>query len=291
MIITTSLGKLAICPYRPLIEAVENWQYVTDIFEAVDSTEERIALRQLPRQTLKYSYAMGVTQIPAFFNLFYGAMRSQWAVPIWFEGQTLSNVSKDTLELNCTTSRYTFSKLALLWQSPEKWQVLEIDSINSNSLTLHSAVTTNFDECRLYPIKVGWISGDVSRNISGIHCVASATFVIDDLPNIAEEVPNGTFNGEDLCFKKLLLNGDTLETTLSQQQDIIDFGLGLAVQRTTWKTPRFAKPCRNILKNQQELFEFKQWLVRRMGQYRPFYMPSYESNLRLVSLNGNSLVV
>ena len=28
-----------------------------------------------------------------------------------------------------------------------------------------------------------------------------------------------------------------------------------------------------------------------MGQYRPFYMPSFESNLRIVSLNGTSLVV
>lgn len=295
MLVTTeNYGEVAICPYRSRIGTTETWEFLTDISQAFDSTEERLVLRELPRVTWAYSYVVAKGDMPKLFNLFYGAMRKTWAIPLWSEGQSLGVLASGLTEISCVTDIYTFTdkSLALLWQSEEKWQVVEVESVSETGLTLSANTTLSFTAARLYPIKIGFISGSVERTVGPLHTIVDVTYIVDELPEITE-ITSNTFLGYDINFDCLLLNGDSLDMSFDQQQDIIDFTVGTQVQRTTWSKPTYTKPMRKILKGQQQLYEWKQWLMRRLGAYRPFFMPTYERNLRVANIGAitNTLIV
>ena len=94
------------------------------------------------------------------------------------------------------------------------------------------------------------------------------------------------YQGEDIYFKPLLLDGDSLEMTLTQHQNIVDNDVGGFQQFTHWKKPRYLKPFKSLLKGWDQYTEYRQFLFRRMGRYQAFWMPLYEKHLNILN-TGN----
>ena len=71
--------------------------------------------------------------------------------------------------------------------------------------------------------------------------------------------------------------------TVLQQQTVVDFGLGPIDQHTDWLHAKYGKPMRSLMKTQQDLFEYRQFLFRRLGMFRPYWMPTFERNFYVKS--------
>jgi hypothetical protein len=63
-------------------------------------------------------------------------------------------------------------------------------------------------------------------------------------------------------IKRLLLEGNALNVTVLQHQTVVDFGLGPIDQHSNWLHARYGKPMRSVMKGQQALFEYRQFLFR-----------------------------
>lgn len=98
------------------------------------------------------------------------------------------------------------------------------------------------------------------------------------------------FLGHDIYFKRLLLEGGSLNVTVLQQQTVVDFGLGPIDQHTNWLHAKYGKPMRSVMKTQAELHEYRQFLFRRLGMFRPYWMPTFERNFYVKS-TGNIAAV
>ncbi|MHA3083724.1 hypothetical protein ACX1NX_11290 [Acinetobacter sp. ANC 5383] len=277
MKISTNLyGDLILLTMPVLVGASESIGFKTDIFEASDGTEQRTPLKDKARQTLSFSSLSLRQAMAQQFNVQWGGIRQHWAVPLYQERQFVGDVSSDFIA--CNTDIYDFrdNSLALL-KNDTDLQLIEILNVQATGLKI-SEVTT-FKSAKLYPVRICFINGDIARSMSGIHTSMSVDFIVMDEPVIEPDEP-AQFLGDDLYFFNLTYSGDSMQATISQQQNILDNEIGEIYQSSNWNFARYSKQYRAVLKGQQQVRDYKNFLFRRQGRYRPFWLPTYESNLR-----------
>lgn len=280
MILTTEgYGEVVLLTSPALVGATESIGFKTDVFQSKNGTETRTPLKDKARQTLRFSSVVVLDEIAEHFNTQWGGIRKNWAVPLFQESQFVGNVSSDSVM--CRTDIYSFydGSLALLKNKTEQI-LIEIETVEADRLILKDAVSIN--NAKLYPVRLCFVNGDISRQISGVHAQASIEFVVVDEPEVLEAEP-AQFLGNDLYFFCLTYSGSEMNATLTQQQNIIDNEVGVIFQNSDWDFARYSKQYRTIIKGDDELYDYRQFLFRRRGKCRPFWLPTYESNMRCKS--------
>lgn len=277
MKIQTLFGELVLLSGCTLVGSSESLAFTTYMFESHNGTEQRKPLRETASQVLNINYLSNRKALPVNFNVLYGAMRGKWAIPVDVELHHITSVSGDFITLDTAIFDYRNESLALIRKGSETL-VIEIKEVLPDGLKLYKPIEiTNFQIC---PLRVGFILGDVSSDINVAVGKTAIKFQVLDAPLFESSIP-AQFLGHDIYFKRLLLEGDFLNVSFVQQQTVTDFGLGPIDQHTNWAHAKYGKPLRSIMKNQLELHEYKQFLFRRLGKYRPFWMPTFERNFTI----------
>lgn len=284
---TQNFGDVILLTSPALVGAVESIGFKTDVFESKNGTEQRTPLKDKARQTLGFSSIVIQKEIAQNFNVQWGGIRKNWAVPLFQESQFVGDVSADFVI--CRTDIYSFYDgcLALLKNDTEQ-VLVEVETVESDRLALANAV--NISNAKLYPVRVCFINGDISRQISSLHTQSSITFIVIDEPEVVESIPD-QFLENDLHKFCLMLDGSSLEATISQQQSVINNEVGVIYQGTDWDFARYSKQYRTILRGPEELYAYRRFLFRRRGKYRPFWLPTYEANMRCKSTGFISSVL
>lgn len=265
----------------------ESLGFQTYVNSSHNGTEKRKALRETSSQVLNIDYVVARQALAQNFNVLWGGLRKLWAIPVDVEWQRIGGVDGDFIE--CVTSIYDYrnDSLALL-KHKDGLTVVEIKEVLANGLKLYeSIILQNFT---IRPLRVGFILGDVSAPINAVYGQPSLQFQVMDAPYLQAPVP-AQFLGHDIYFKRLLLEGNALNVTVLQHQTVVDFGLGPIDQHSNWLHARYGKPMRSVMKGQQALFEYRQFLFRRLGQYRAFWLPTFERNFYVKSTGTISTVI
>ena len=284
---TTLFGELVLLDQCTLVGSSESLGFQTYVNSSHNGTEKRKALRETASQVLNIDYVVACQALAQNFNMLWGGLRKLWAIPVDVEWQRISGVDGDFIE--CTTSIYDFrnDSLALL-KYKDGLAVVEIKEVLANGLKLYEPITLQSFTIR--PLRVGFILGDVSAPINAVYGQPSLQFQVMDAPYLQAPVP-AQFLGHDIYFKRLLLEGNAFNVTVLQHQTVVDFGLGPIDQHSNWLHARYGKPMRSVMKGQQALFEYRQFLFRRLGQYRAFWLPTFERNFYVKSTGVISTVI
>lgn len=296
---TENFGEVVLLTSPALVGATESIGFKTDVFESKNGTETRIPLKDKARQTLSFSSIALKHELAQNFNVQWGGIRKNWAVPLFQESQFVGDVISETVVIDeqeveqtsvlCRTDIFSFYDgcLALLKNDTEQ-VLVEVQAVESDRLLLTNPI--NINNAKLYPVRVCFISGDISRQISNLHAQSSITFIVIDEPEVVESIPD-QFLENDLHKFCLMLDGSSLEATISQNQNIIDNEVGVIYQGTDWDFARYSKQYRTILRGPEQLYAYRQFLFRRRGKYRPFWLPTYEANMRCKSTGFISSVL
>lgn len=287
--ISTNLyGELAILPYQAEAPVKETLAFLTDVIAGNDSTEQRIQMRTKPRQTFDYKIPIQLWNKAASFNTEYGAIRKDWAIPIWTEAQYVGNVAASASSISCNTDYYDLrsNSLAMLYSPSGYWQIVEIGILETGTIQVLNSIDA-IDSAWLMPVRKGWINGNIDKPTNGNSGKSSISFVIDDNPFIPASVP-AQYLSNDIYFDVPLLGegGDSVSASLSQQQDITDMSLGPVARRTNWNRPQYGKPWRSLFTTPEEVRNFREFLYRRAGKFRRFWYPTFENNMRVAN-TGN----
>ena len=164
---TTLFGDLALLPIEASVPCTETLDWKTEVVEHYDGTEKREQLRTDPRQSLMYRISETTNNKIAAYLVEYGALSLDWIVPVWIEQQIIGAtlIGATTLVLP-DVSIYDFrdNSLAYLYESPVKWQVLEISTVDTltNTLTLTTPLEL-FTNAKLMPARLGIIKKEIKK--------------------------------------------------------------------------------------------------------------------------------
>jgi hypothetical protein len=288
-----------VIPIKPEKDVIESFEWLTDVIQSYSITEQRICLREFPRQTLKMSlsiknsYESSIlrTLLTGYDNILYG-------VGCWHEMSRLGyELNSGSLSIQIATrySDYYASSYALIWESKNNYEVVKIDSLTESSLELSidSATLSSFSKNALVmPLRVCKLSKlsvtDQKVNVSTISCEFESieSFDIDD--SIFEQ----SFLGNPVFLSRLQLNNRIVQYEISQKVNRVDFLTGdfeIFSQKNFVQTskPFFVKAF-----TRESSRSLKNLLFGLKGRLVPMWIPSWSNDLTVLnSSNENSSIV
>ena len=311
MKIQTKYGEVHVLTNCPLLNSTERLEFKTEVHEAYDSSEDRYIQRDAPRQVLSFNYVNMQKAMGDIFHMLYANLRKQWGVPLPQFRQLIPDmVDSDYIPLSTAAHIADLRVGFALIESATGFQVVEITAVGRYIITqeeirdpetdeILQALETEYQDgfrlaqnvtvsnASIMPLRICIIDGDASISTGGFWSNSSVVFrvIAEDSPEHSGDVP-ARYQGEDIYFKPLLLDGDSLEMTLTQHQNIVDGDVGGFQGFTHWKKPRYLKPFKSVLKGWDQYSEYRRFLFRRMGRYQAFWMPLYERYLNILN-TGN----
>ncbi|MGF2878610.1 hypothetical protein VSN93_00695 [Acinetobacter johnsonii] len=311
MKIQTQYGEVHVLTNCPLLNSTERLEFKTEVHEAYDGSEDRYIQRDAPRHVLSFNYVNMQKAMGDIFHMLYANLRNLWGIPLpQFRQYIPDMVDSDFIIMDTKAHSADLRVGFILLESSEGAQVAEIVSIGRYIIVqeeirdpetdeILQALETEYQDgfrlaqsvtvsnASIMPMRICIIDGDASVSTGGFWSNSSMVFRVlaEDSPEHSGDAPE-QYQGEDIYFKPLLLDGDSLEMTLMQHQNIVDADVGGFQQFTHWKKPRYLKPFKSVLKGWDLYSEYRRFLFRRMGRYQAFWMPLYEKHLNILN-TGN----
>lgn len=288
-ITTVTAGDIAVLPLQPAAPVTETLAWVSDLMQSINGSEEVLQLQSAARQTYQYTFPEISTQKEMGLNVQYAAISKVWGVPLWTEAQYIGAISNGSATVTCEVDVFDFRDASLLfiWQDDSHYQVLDIATVGSGILNLHSGQTTNlYTGAWVMPMRVGHIAGQIQRKSNGYNVQTAITFQVDDIIPLDTGDDPTQFLSNDLYLDNPLMGDDGVTFAVNTRIDTIDYGLGPIAYRFPWTNNRIDYSRQVLCSSAAEVRTFKQWLARRAGKSRKFWEPSFENDLRKQS-TGN----
>ncbi len=311
MKIQTQYGEVHVLTNCPLLNSTERLEFRAEVHEAYDGSEDRYIQRDAPRQVLSFNYVNMQKAMGDIFHMLYANLRNLWGIPLPQFRQLIPDLDEsDYIPLSTAAHIADLRVGFALIESAAGFQVVEITAVGRYIITqeeirdpetdeILQALETEYQDgfrlarnvtvsnASIMPLRICIIDGDASINTGGFWSNSSVVFRVlaEDSPEHSGDVP-AQYQGEDIYFKPLLLDGSALEMTLTQHQNIVDGDVGGFQQFTHWKKPRYLKPFKSVLKGWNLYSVYRRFLFRRMGRYQAFWMPLYERHLNILN-TGN----
>lgn len=260
--------------------------FKNSILTSYDGTEQRRVLRKTPRQQFNFKMAIENSEMTKASNLLFGWRKRNFAVPVWTELRrsntpTLNTV--DTIDVSTLYGDFRIGTLCIIWENHSKWDIFKIETFDAVSITAERNIGGNFNQgAFVAPVRVLRLLADPKRLTDGYNGEVSMNG--ESVENILLPTTESDFQflGEDVLLKEPLKQGNFSNEGFNSRVDVVDFnGFGKIEEFAPWLITKTSKSFKFILDGLEEIWEYREWLHRRKGTIRPFYMPSWESDFTI----------
>lgn len=261
----------------------ESLAWSTDVMWAsATAVSQHRALCTGPRRAFTFEVLAGSQERRAADMLLAGHAGA-WLLPIWPDVQWLSTpVSVAAEEIACRTAGFDFveSGLALLYDSLNVWEVVEIDTIEEEGLVLvDPTVAAHGVGARLYPLRRASVQDGAEERL-GNHNVGRRSFTFDiDEPCDWPELDPATYLGHPV----LDVRPDETDDPTSGYEHLVqtvDYGTGLPFRHDLPGLAMRVQQSRWQLFGREQHSWFRSLAYTLRGRHRPIWVPSFAVDLQ-----------
>lgn len=291
-VVPITLQRVVLFPLRPESGYLELLEFLTEIIEHDDGSEQRIAWRKNPRQLFDWSIIVedGASR-SRIENILYEWQRRVFGIPVWHEQTKLTasaTAGSTVINVESTANRdFREGGLVLIYQSDTVNDVgtIAAGGIASGSITLETGVISSYAAgTLLIPLRTGSIRGVVqgSRYPSGAQEMTIKFRVDDNDANLADTSSWTMLNSKVLLDDNNAIAG-TLSETFDQQVTIIDNQTGKVYQSSGWAYHSRISAKTFWTNSLAGLWKVRQLLHALRGRQVSFYLPTFASDLQPVA--------
>ncbi len=277
--------RVMVFPFRPhwASPVEETLEHLTVLEVTYTGKEQVSELRVKPRRILQYNLRIHNDDVNLFDNLVYGWGGRLFSVPLWMEKTKLQSdavAGALSLEVDSTFARsFRAGGTALLFKDSRENEVVEIEAVNGQTITLNRETTAAWPAGTLViPLMVGALEANVpTTRITDTHVDAIVRFTSnpeDNYPRTEIVAASATYRGDELYL------GETnwispLAVTLETRERRAE-GDGAGVFRLTRRAPfpLITRGFRWMAKDEAATESLRQFFARRRGRLKPVWMPS-----------------
>lgn len=273
-------------PYLPT-KVSEDLLFNTSIRET--KTQEIRDSLQDAVQTLKFDHFLQGADISIAEFLLRSNLLGEWYVPVWQDMTRFVGAigSTDTVVTCSTDAGYIAGGKAIVFDTPESYSLIDIDTVGAGQLNLTGTVGANYTGTVRNPILIVPVVTGIalkglttSRNVAGVsHNIAFRNVAISDFP--ASSYPQ--HDGIDVLTDAGIVR--RLTGDLKQAYGILDNGVG-SFEVTPTQT--FSRKRGMIAFAENNAWSRRQWLYALRGRDTPFWVPTWERDLVLTAPIGAS---
>lgn len=301
---TRALGiRVLLFLFRPDVPVTEELAWATDIMKSRQGNEQRMALRDAPRQRIKYKYRFEDSDPDSSHirNLLLANQAFLFSVPAWYEQQTITGTylaGVDTITIPDTSWSDFRVGFAVLIQQPDGTSFdSQILAITATTLQFVSGIPANIQEGALVvPLRVCNLLGSPAFN-DYKETLQETSLTFETTINVDIGALDGSFT--TLNGIAVLNNENVMDSGTASSSQTVEFA-----EMNPQPGDRFRKD-REILADVtrrkgvdvyslSELATWRTFLHYLRGSWLAFYLPTFRRDLNLQSaydLNSPVLVV
>lgn len=281
--------RVVVWPFMPQTKHSENLEWQTDIIPSFNN-EQRIALREAPRQELSYEYQLDSYQFTRA-----KAFATQWShrvygIPVWSELTYVGDIASGTTDILFDTSNadYRAGGSVILWSSDLVFLATEIVDVQADRVVLNLPTEQNFNGVYVAPLRFARTPRgvDFKRGARDI-TISNVSFTVSDNVDLGETSTFPQYRGLDVLIDRTILVGD-LTTRISRSVDEFDNGSGpVEVDiKTSWASYTTFITFDTLTRAQR--WDARKWLHSRRGRQKAFWLPSWNNDLTITQNVGSA---
>jgi hypothetical protein len=296
LLITELTGsRVVLLPVRPETPIKEVLAFSTDIIEAKDGTEQRIRIRDFPRQLISLEFFVEGDEAANLRNLLFDWTPRVWGLPIWWEERQLgADTAADDLTITVDTQYGDFrvGGIAILYEDQFEFEALEIASLTTTSLTFTSVVKRAHlaKDTTVLPVRFAYANprGPSEKHLTQGQSRVGMDFNTIDNIDLSDASAFPTYRGQVLLGEPNLIRGANIGENWSRVTTKLDPIAGPLLQLPTNDRSKLATRKAFFSSTPQRLWEVRQLMHFLQGSVAPFYLPSFRPDMRVVANIGSA---
>jgi len=290
--------RSVVLPVAPVAPMIERLVFLTDVIGHLDGTEQRIALRDAPRQVFEVEWQVEGRERRLLENVIFDAHGRAVGFPMWHEPCTLAAaapIGTTTITVDSTAyADWRAGGLGIIYADFDDCEALQVDSYGPTTVTFRSATTRPFAAgAVVMPVRAAYLNDELkgSRAPRSVQSIKAILTVYDEGVDLADATGIPTYGGRLLLSDANFLEGDLEEATARPLQ-VVDGGAGAFVVTTPQDVDRRSAQKRWVTRTRAALWAIRRLLHALHGRRDSFYLPTfYDDFLPIAALQAASAVL
>jgi len=287
-----TLERLVLFDLPPELPYEMELEFLTDVQTHRDGSEHRLALRKNPRQLFSWSFVFADSfERARIANLLFDWHARSFGLPVWQESTFISgNIAVSDTVINVRSTAYAdyrVGSLALIYESETKYDVLEIASFTSTTMTFTNGVQnayTTTTRALVMPLRTGVIKANANgeRFVSDSGKLNLKFRVLDNDSNLESSSGWTTYNSRLVLNGVRSTGGNGHSSPESSDRDIIllDNEVGNSNIDSLWPNDKRRSNQVFWAATPAEAWQIRQLIHYLRGRQVAFYLPTKGQDLQ-----------
>lgn len=274
--------------YEAPVKEVLAW--LTDIIEAVDGSEQRIALRKNPRQVFEVVYKLDGNDRQRMQMLLMDWTDNVFGFPLWHEKLKLTaavSAGATTYQVaNADEVDLRVGGLAVVFTDSNTFDVINISALTSTQITAADPSVNAYPAgTTIMPLRTARIVGAVAAVRSPVTLEEfRIRFEVTDNDTGAltgSTAAYSTYNSRVLFDDCNVIAGGAMPGEYKRRIYRIDNSTGKVEASSSWDRNKRSTQKGFVLRNRAEILAFRKMLLSIRGRQKAFYMPTFIEDLEV----------
>lgn len=301
IIVPITGNRITIFQFRPQAPINEELGFKTDIIQKFDGTEQRLSLRQAPRQRIEFTIRVEDGRSRDAINaILFDWQARVFGVPIWWEAKPLDAplTALDTVvQVDTADADFRDGGLVTIYDSNFVSQTVEILTVNPTNLVLQVAIGTAFDAINtlVIPTRTAYTKPQLGNARFAIGPTDfKFEFTVLDNVDLSDASAFPSYQGVGQSVAKPLLDGlnfmssQTIAEGNRQRTERLDHETGPFIQFSGWEKGKPLYTFGFEAKSFADTWDVRQLLHYLRGSQLSFYVPTGRTDIKpLADISNN----
>jgi len=286
-------SRIVLFPWVPNWEFIEKLSWFTDVLKTRQG-EQRIALRDAPRQAYSFQFWLDEQQFTAAKIMADKWNYRVWGLPVWIESAiTSANIGATEIVFDTTNADWREGGLGAFRASDTDFEIFEVVSIVTNQITIKLPLAKAWNNAHIFPVRLartpeGIEFGHPVNN--RIYNEMTADFLVEDSVYLGES-DFALYDGYEV-YEDTNARVSAISERIRLPQVEFDNGQGPVAYEQTCDYSDFAMTLGKMAEGKADTWRWRQWLHSRKGRQKPFLLPSWNRDLMPIEpITGSGIIL
>ena len=293
IIVPITGNRITIFQFRPQSPIKEELGFKTNVLQHTDGSEQRLSLRQAPRQKMEFTIRVDDGRSRDAINaILFDWQARVFGVPIWWEAKPLDAplTALDTVvQVDTADADFRAGGLVTIYDSNFVAQTVEILTVNPTNLVLQVAIGTAFDAINtlVLPTRTAYTKPQLqdARFAIGPADYKFEFTVLDNI-DLSDASAFPSYQGVGQSVAKPLLDGlnfmpsGTIAEGNRQRTERLDHETGPFIQFSSWEKGKPLYTYGFEAKSFADTWNVRQLLHYLRGSQLSFYVPTGRTDIK-----------
>jgi len=274
--------------WRPENNIVETLEWKTSILKAHNGDEQRIKIRQTPRQYFRLQLMLDLESDNDKINTWFDSIihtwqKKTWLLPIWVEYVEHSadiSIKDDIINVDTTFADFRNNSKAIVWKSSTEYEVITIDTKTDSQLNLSYSMLNSFTGHKyIIPVRTAnMISSSKKEKTNSQVTSIDLIFAVYDNIEITDYTFDTNYDGYEVLDIPAFMDDIHLE---SSDGDILitDFETGI-FKVESHSTFNILTQNHNFFNDTKaECWNFRKFLHSLNGRQKTILIPTFRDDV------------